>query len=307
MRVGRVHWLVFCAVGLFPGMPGAQTPERPCAFTGIHPGDKPSCLGGERSVFGRVYCVHAPAAPKAGLPIVLLLHGYSSNGEAQSRYFDLDSAVERRGFLLVKPKGTPDARGALYWSAGRHLPDGPDDLAYLTAVLKDVVAAFGADEKRLFVVGHSNGAFMANRLACERSDRIAAIVSLAGGVDPAACHPKQPVSVLTVHGTADRLIRYEGASGGFLGAYASADAALAFWAKVDGCTGRRTPGKPLLLTCDHTGTDTFVSAYGGCPPGVAVEHWKLDGAGHIPNFALPTWPDALLDFLWAHPKAASSK
>ncbi len=240
--------------------------------------------------------------------MVLLLHGYTSNGESQSRYFDLDSFVDKRGFILVKPNGTPDSKGALYWNTGRHLSAvAPDDVAYLTAVLQDVVAAFGADSNRIFVVGHSNGAFMANRLACARSDRIAALVSLAGAVDTGSCHPVKPVSVLTVHGTADRLIQYGGGTAGFLGAYASADASLAFWAQADGCHGARTRGKQLHLTCDSSAADTSVSSYAGCPAGVAVEHWKLEGGGHVPNFALPAWPEAVLDFLWAHPKAGAQK
>ncbi len=308
MRVAWARVLVGSAALLWPRLPPSQAADRPCAFTGIHRGDKPECVGRERSVLGRTYCVHLPAAPKAGLPVVLLLHGYMSNGESQSRYFDLDSAVDRRGFILVKPNGTPDASGALYWNAGIHLvPGGPDDVGYLTAVLRDVVTVFSADASRIFVVGHSNGAFMANRLACARSERVAAMVSLAGAVDLATCRPAKSVSVLTVHGTADRLVQYEGGAAFFLGPYASADASLAYWAKANGCTGGRKAGKPLHLTCDGTGPDTSVISYEGCPLGVAVEHWRLDGAGHIPNFALPAWPDALLDFLWAHPKPGPTK
>ncbi len=271
-------------------------------------GETAACLGGERTLLGRAYCVHVPAAPRSGLPIVLLLHGYTSNGEAQALYFDLDSAVERRGFILVKPNGTLDPAGRRYWNAGRHAsPNAPDDVAYLTAVLKDVVTAFGADANRIFVVGHSNGAFMANRMACERSDRIAAIVSLAGAVDPTDCHPTQPVSVLTVHGTTDPLVQYGGGSSGFLGTYGSAEATLAFWAKADGCTGAKTLGKPLHLTCNSPTAETSDVSYAGCPSGIGVEHWKVAGVGHIPNFALPAWPETVLDFLWAHPKVKATK
>jgi polyhydroxybutyrate depolymerase len=307
MGLGTVRCLLLAAL-LWPQPAPTQTTERPCAFTGLRRGEKFPCLGGERTVMGRAYCVHVPSAPRAGLPVVLLLHGYTSSGESQARYFDLDSSVDRRAFILVKPNGKPDAAGHRYWNAGRQLsPKAPDDLAYLTAVLKDVVTAFGADGNRIFVVGHSNGAFMANRLACERSDRIAAIVSLAGAVDPAACHPAQPVSVLTVHCTTDPLIQYTGGSAGFLGVYASADVTLAFWAKAEGCSGVKTSGKPLHLTCNSTAAETSVFSYAGCPAGIGVEHWKLEGIGHVPNFALPAWPDAVLDFLWAHPKVRLAK
>jgi polyhydroxybutyrate depolymerase len=307
MAFRAAEWLLLLAV-LLPQPLVAQPAERTCAFMGIRRGASPSCAGEERTVLGRPYCVHVPAASKPGLPILLLLHGYGSNGEAQARYFDFESAVDRRAFILVKPNGTSDADGRRYWNTGRHHPaNGPDDLGYLTAVLQDVLAAFSADPSRIFVVGHSNGAFMANHLACERSDRIAAIVSLAGAVDPAACHPTQPVSVLTVHGTADGMIDYGGGTAGFLGPYPSADATVAFWAKADGCTGARTQGKALRLTCDSTATETAVFSYASCPPGIGVDHWKLNGIGHIPNFALPAWPDAVLDFLWAHPKVTVKK
>jgi len=63
----------------------------------------------------------------------------------------------------------------------------------------------------------------------------------------------------------------------------------------------------MHLTCTATVAETSVSSYSGCPDGVSVEHWKLDGIGHIPNFALPAWPDAVLDFLWAHPKPKATK
>jgi polyhydroxybutyrate depolymerase len=307
MALRQARWLLFVGL-LLPQVSRPQSQDRPCSFSGLRRGTNPPCQGGERTVLGRSYCVHVPDAPKAGLPVVLLLHGYASNGESQARYLDLDSAVERRGFILVKPNGTLDASGRRYWNAGhRLLPNGPDDLAYLNAVVQDVVTAFGADANRIFVVGHSNGAFMANRLACERSERIAAVVSLAGAVDPMSCHPTQPVSILTVHGTMDPLIHYGGGNAAFLGAYPSADATVSFWAKADGCKGARTKGKPLHLTCESTAPETAVFSYGGCPSGIGVEHWRLEGIGHIPNFALPAWPDAVLDFLWAHPKVKAAK
>lgn len=305
--LGNVRWVL--VLGIFVARDlRAETADRPCAFIGIRRGEELACLGVERTVLGRTYCAHLPAGRKEGLPVVLLLHGYSSNGETQSRYFDLDSAVERRGFILLKPNGTRDSKGRRYWNAGRHLStDTPDDMAYLSTVLDDAVNAFRADMTRLFVVGHSNGAFMANRLACERSQRIAAIVSLAGAVDAEMCQPTQPVSVLTVHGSEDQLVPYAGSTVGVLGPLASADASLAIWAKADGCKGARTPGRSLHLTCVSPTAETVVSSYSGCPPGIAVEHWKLDGVGHVPNFALPAWPDAVLDFLWAHPKPSSAK
>jgi polyhydroxybutyrate depolymerase len=296
-----VRWLLVSGLLLVPLVPAA-TPPRPCAFSGIRRGDVLGCVGTERTVLDRPFCVHPPSVQRPKLPVVVLLHGYSSNANAQSRYFDLDSHVDRRGFILVKPNGTLNAHGSRYWNSGRHLSaGGPDDVDYLTAVIEDVVKAFDADPSRVFLVGHSNGAFMANRYACERSDRVAAIASLAGSVDPGACRPARPVSVLVAHGTADRIVRYGGGSLPLSTAtYGSAEATVGTWARADGCGTTRKPGKPVQLVCDAS--ESSVSAYAGCPAGIAVELWQLDGVGHVPNFALPAWPDAVLDFLYAHPK-----
>jgi polyhydroxybutyrate depolymerase len=289
-------------------LPPASPPDRPCAFIGIRRGQPLACVGMERTVLGRPFCVHAPADRRPKLPVVLLLHGYSSSGGAQARYFDLDSHVDRRGFILVKPDGTMNSQGSRFWNAGRRLSSsGPDDIGYLGAVIQDVLTVFDADPRRVFVVGHSNGAFMAHHLACQRSESVAAIVTLAGGVDPGACRPARPVSVLTVHGTEDPLIKYGGGSVSVFGGYSSVDATLDFWARADGCQATRTTGKPLQLVCAPVHAETVVTSFAGCPAGIAVEHWRLEGVGHVPDFALPAWPDALLDFLWAHPRPVPAR
>lgn len=53
---------------------------------------------------------------------------------------------------------------------------------------------------------------MAYRTACDYSDKIAAIVSIAGStfLDPTLCKAKSPVSILEVHSTMDPIIKYNG-------------------------------------------------------------------------------------------------
>jgi pimeloyl-ACP methyl ester carboxylesterase len=80
--------------------------------------------------------------------------------------------------------GQQDRRGHRFWSATDACCnlDGlaVDDVAYLRAVIRDVSARHAVDPRRVFIVGHSNGGFMAHRMACEASDLVAAVVSLAG-------------------------------------------------------------------------------------------------------------------------------
>src|SRR5204863_7544544 len=89
------------------------------------------------------------------------------------------------------------------WNAGRPgVPAherGVDDVGFLTALIDLFVKDHGADPKRVFVTGMSNGAMMAHRLGCEASEKIAAIGPVAGllSTDIAPkCAPKRPVPVM---------------------------------------------------------------------------------------------------------------
>ncbi|MDV7395600.1 hypothetical protein RZS08_29700, partial [Arthrospira platensis SPKY1] len=81
--------------------------------------------------------------------------------------------------------------------------------------------------------GMSNGGFMSHRLACELSDRIAAIAGVTGTMSSATfddCSPGRPVPVLQIHGTADLIVNYNGAVG-----IKSVDETLAFWRAHNDC------------------------------------------------------------------------
>ena len=55
-----------------------------------------------------------------------------------------------------------------------------DDVSYFHEVIDWIVREYKVDEQRIFVTGWSNGAIMAYRLACEMSERIAAVAPFVG-------------------------------------------------------------------------------------------------------------------------------
>ncbi len=178
-------------------------------------------------------------------------------------------------------------------------------MAYLTAVMDDVAARYNVDPARVFMVGHSNGGFMSHRMACDRADRVAAIVSLAGATwaDPAQCQPSEPVAILQVHGDADATIIYTG--GKITGnAYPAAADTVASWAALNGCKGKLEPSDTRLdieqaIADDETRVDRFA----GCPSSSAeVELWTIETGSHVPSLIQPTWPETIVEFLLAHPK-----
>ena len=242
-------------------------------------------------------------------PLIVLLHGYTATGAVQLAYFGLADVAQEQGLLVAYPDGSVDGSGIHFWNATDACCDlsgsGVDDVAYLTAVMDDVAARYNVDPARVLMVGHSNGGFMSHRMACDRADRVAAIVSLAGATwaDPAQCQPSEPVAILQVHGDADMTILYAG--GEILGnAYPAAADTVASWAALNGCKGKLEASDTRLDIEEVIADDeTRVDRTAGCPsPSAEVELWTIETGSHVPSLLQPTWPETIVEFLLAHPK-----
>ncbi|MSP59226.1 MAG: hypothetical protein EXR72_02610 [Myxococcales bacterium] len=265
----------------------------------------------------RPYMAKVPSGYDAAkpTPLLILLHGFGASGAIQNSYFEMSALVDKRGFLYAYPDGTLDqqAMPQRFWNGTDACCDffatGVDDVAYLGAVIDDMSAKYNVDKKRIFVAGHSNGGFMAHRLACDLSPRIAGIVSLAGAgwKDPKLCPGKEPVAVLQVHGDADDKIGYGGGSTNR--AYPSARDSVGGWVTRNGCKATAEKGTALDLDGSLAGAETIVERWTGCKGG-AAELWTIQGGGHIPKFGSLhpdqtkglAFAEAIYGFLAAHPK-----
>jgi polyhydroxybutyrate depolymerase len=258
----------------------------------------------------------APRGVSGPRPVLLALHGYGDTGMGFAAGLGLPDFARRAGFVLVVPDGTPDPDGARFWNAGaaccNFFSDPVDDVAYLRGLLREVMAAHPVDPRRVYVLGFSNGGFMAHRLACEAADDIAAIVSISGTTDatPAPCRPARPVSVLQVHGDADGSVEYDGGRdilGRRAGAYLGAVATVDLWARRNGCRGPRA-GAPERLDLDRfvPGPETDVQRTAACPPGIDVTLFTIRGASHLPAFA-PAFVETAWQWLMAHPQPTGGR
>ncbi len=262
-------------------------------------------IGGQRPV-----TVHAPPGYVAGtaLPLVLLLHGHSVSGEIEDAYLRLTQVADSRKFLYAHPDGTSDAMGVPFWNPANSCCDfdgkHTDDSGYLSLVIKQIAARYTVDPKRVYIVGHSNGGFMAYQMACDHADQIAAIVSLAGAMYPdlKKCTPTEPVSILEIHGTADTTVPYDGVTIGGV-PFPGAVATVASWVTLDGCgTTADTSAPSLDLDSSLDGNETTVTTYAkGCRPGGHAALWSIAGGEHVPAISA-TFSPAVVDFLFAHPK-----
>ncbi|MHB1844015.1 MAG: CE1 family esterase, partial [Deltaproteobacteria bacterium] len=223
----------------------------------------------------RWFFVHPPAGYRpAAAPRMLVLnyHGFGSDPFQEALLSQMNGAADQNGFLAVYPAGINHA-----WNAGLCCGDPAwlgdvDDVQFTRDLIAAVSAEYCVDPKRIFATGMSNGAFLAHRLGCELSDRIAAIAPVAGVIGVPTCAPPRAVPVMHFHGTLDPLVPYYGGSP--LG-FRSVPESIALWDHDDGCTG-------LPTVTYQKGDSTCVERSGCAPDGDAVLCTVL-GGGH-------TWP-----------------
>jgi polyhydroxybutyrate depolymerase len=259
----------------------------------------------------RGYLLHLPpAAGTARLPLVIALHPMLANGSAMEALSGFSAIADREGFVVVYPEGLNAG-----WDYGQ--PWYPyDDVGFIAAVVDAVAAATPIDRDRVFATGMSAGGFMSNLLAVERSDLVAAIAPVVGGLLQAAAAElptTRPVPVLLINGTSDVFVPYAGCEWPFYTPTLAAPATASLWAFDDGATA--APTDSLLPDAAWwDGCRVHVRRWAG-RAGSEVLLYTIEGGGH-------TWPGSILtmpfgnvcyDFsasetIWrffrAHPRAA---
>ncbi|MEM1347715.1 MAG: PHB depolymerase family esterase [Myxococcota bacterium] len=240
--------------------------------------------------------------------LTVLLHGFTSNARQQDLLFQLARRTDSRDMIVVLPEGTTNSFGAQFWNATDACCDGErsgvDDSAYIRGLIDEAKERFRIDAGRVYLVGHSNGGFMAHRVACDHADAVTGIMSLAGATheDMSQCQPSEPVSIIQVHGTMDTTILYEGGVTPFINqAYPSARGTVEQWARLNSCDASPATGDELDLLAP-AGAETEVDVYTGCNDDATVQLWTVNGAEHIPPFAQPIYTDAFLDVLFSKDK-----
>lgn len=234
--------------------------------------------------------VHVPAAVAADarrrVPLVLHLHGFSGAPDASIATTGLVEAADADGFIVAFPQGTPlvvalpGGRTGYAWNAGGccgvAVREEVDDVAFLRALIAELTATLPVDADRVVMSGHSNGAMMTWRFACEAGGVLAAAMPVAGSLetaDPGACRPRG-TSLLAVHGDADQIHPIAGGTSGpeiaRVAFHPFADSVAAY-ATASGCAPR-----PRVTDASITTT----TRYRHCARDARVESVVLHGADH---------------------------
>ncbi len=162
-------------------------------------------------------------------PLIVVLHGAGSEG---TRYLDMQGwaeAAQREGVLVVAPDALyPDLTrpprfrdNPRIWNSGRAKPGESrpqlDEGEFLRLIEDDLRRrGIAIDQRRRYLVGHSNGAALAWKLLAEEPERWVAGVSVAGGLVNLPPRNGPPRPLLAIFGDADPLVPLAGGEVGLL-------------------------------------------------------------------------------------------
>jgi len=237
----------------------------------------------------RTYQLYVPASyanSSTAVPLVLNFHGYTGNSANQVIYADFRSIADRENFLIVHPQGSIGEDGETYWNA-QWVPDGVDDIGFTAELIETLSSSYNIDPNRIYSTGMSNGGFMSYTLACELSDKIAAIASVTGSMTLPqvnnTCDPQNLTPIMQIHGTADNVVPYNGNNNWM----APIDEVLDFWRGKNNCFDTEIFQIENTDPSDDSSVEHQINA--SCSGGTSIELFKVIGGTH-------TWPGSAIDF-----------
>ena len=244
----------------------------------------------------RPVTVNLPDALVNPAPLLILLHSASTSGAHQENYMHLGPIAKKSGLIYIAPDGTVNPEGKRFWNASKSCcnkyKEEVDDVAYINSLIDEINAKTPIDPKRIYLIGHSNGAFMSFTYAC-KTNKVAAIVAIAGAMDTESeCTPKTPVSLLNIHGTADKTIKIDG---GVLNnfPYTSAKSTVTKVALLNKCYSPAVSKMDFEPTIK--GPETTVINY-SCDTHTHLQYWKIAKGSHSPK--LPSdFAEQVISFL----------
>lgn len=233
--------------------------------------------------YNREYRIYLPSGYSSSgfYPLVLTLHGLGDNMTNFSG-IGMNNIADTAKFIVVVPQAISDpVLGATAWNSGAGMygiyPNPTiDDVGFLNALIDSTGVNYPVNKNRIYVCGFSMGGYMTERLACQLSNKLAAVASMAGtiGNGIASCNPTRIIPVAHFHGTSDQTVPYTSNTSGI-----DVDSLIKFWVNKNGCNPNA-----VHVTLPNTANDGYTVdhyTYSGTVANSIVEHFKVNGADHI--------------------------
>lgn len=231
----------------------------------------------------RTYLVHLPSGYTGAspVPMVVAMHGGFGSAINLQSQSQLSVKADAEGFIVVYPEGVPGTLNIRTWNAGGccgyAAANNIDDVGFIDVLIDTLMAQFNIDTTRIYATGMSNGGFMAFRLACELSHRLAAIAPVAATMNFPPCNPTKPVPLIQFHSYLDTSVPYNGGVGNGISNHYNPphDSVMGVWSGYNDC----------LMVSDtlvNNAQYTFVK-WDDCDCGYEIHYYITTDGGH-------SWP-----------------
>lgn len=221
-------------------------------------------------------------------PLVISMHAAALWPAAQMETSQWNEVADEHGFIVVYPSGTglipfvieSSIIPTKIWRVESEASLSAD-VRFISELIDRLEAAYNIDPTRIYANGFSNGGCMAFVLSCKLSHRIAAVgtVGAAQVLPWSWCADSRPVPMIAFHGTADRLVPYDGGPRPDRPASAIPFPSVSTWA-ANWARRNRCGPNPIesVVTADVTRLE-----YTNCADDAAVVLYTVRGGGH-------SWP-----------------
>ena len=221
----------------------------------------------------RDYYVSLPEDTSKPFPIIINFHGFLSHAMDQQGFSQMDNYAHQNGIGVIYPEGINRS-----WNVGKAILNDENDIGFVNALIDSVSLKYNIDSNRIYACGFSNGGTFSYELICGLSNKIAAFGSVGGNFsinENRLCNISREIPLIHIHGTRDRLQKYNHSDGDFLSTIESVN----YWAKYNQLDIKVVENIEDFHKKD--GTTVEKHTYSKNNSNTQVIHFKVVKGGHL--------------------------
>ena len=243
----------------------------------------------------RFYYIYTPnnLDTNQSIPVLFAFHGYGSSAMRHLNYTNYFPIADSENFIVIYPQGATTANLSTHWNVGGWTSKSTiNDLDFVDTVIGLIKDKIQIDETRIYSSGMSNGGYMGYHLACNLSNKFAAIASVTGSMTNDTyndCNPIHPTPILQIHGLLDFVVPYDGNTGS-----KSIPDVIDYWVDYNSCN---TDPDRVIKYDDYSlvAYDTYVNCLNNVNVKLIlhpemghdwpfIQSYNIDASGEIWNF-----------------------
>ncbi len=230
----------------------------------------------------------------SGFSLIIAMHGGGGSASQFESTCKLTEKANAAQFIVVYPEGVQSTGilKARSWNAGGccdyAVAQNVNDVKFISLLIDKLVSQYKINAKKIYATGHSNGGMLAYRLACELSNKIAAIAPNGCTMVAPTCNPVRPVPVLHMHSILDTHVPYQGGIGNGTGTYGVVfpplDTVMNLWSLKNNCINT---AQVVVNDANYK-----LTKWTNCNGNVTVQYYLTKDGGHGWPGGLPGGPNS---------------